>query len=429
MERSCLAVIVADHVTDALAAVAGVSVLKRAVLTLCRAKVARMRVIGGADHTALRAALAGDPEILRAGVVVDVGDVTALADAQPGEAVIVVGADHVFEERVIERLLEDDGVRVAVRAGGRCTLAAGGGELIEALRKAGGAVGPALDALAGRGRVQPVDVADLLCEPAGTPAARRTAERALLRSLIKPTDGWVARHLNRRISLVVTRALLGTSITPNQMTLVANALGFLGVVLVARATWWNLLAGAALVQVQSILDGCDGEIARLKFQGSRLGEWLDNVLDDTINIAYGLALGHATAVLLDQPVYRWLGIATAAGYTIYNVVLYAHLALVHGRGNPFLFRWWFQKDDAYLQQSLAGAGVVARLVGAIHAMGRRDLFLLAFLGFAAIRVPQLAVAWYVTVAGVSAILAIVHVAAGGVTARVSAARTPRRGAR
>ena len=162
-----------------------------------------------------------------------------------------------------------------------------------------------------------------------------------------------------------------------------------------------------------ILDGCDGGIARLKFQGSKLGEWLDNVLDDTINIAYGVALGHAAAVLLEEPAYRWLGLATGAGYVIYNAVLYAQLWLVHGSGNPFLFRWWFQKQDAYLQQSLAGAGVVARVVGLFHAMGRRNLFLLSFLVLCAVRLPQIAVVWYAAIALVSAVLALIHVVAGG----------------
>jgi len=64
------------------------------------------------------------------------------------------------------------------------------------------------------------------------------------------------------------------------MTVVANVIGALGVVLVFQGTWATLALGALLVQLQSILDGCDGEIARLKFKSSKIGEWLDNVLDD-----------------------------------------------------------------------------------------------------------------------------------------------------
>jgi phosphatidylglycerophosphate synthase len=405
MERIRQAVVVAEGPAS-LERVAGLRTATRAVLTLHEGGAADVVVVcGSAD---VRQALALDPRLPGDRVRVrlaDGGDVAAALRGLAGEQespFLVARADRGFDAARVRALLEHGGrpggqvARVAVRDGA-LLVAHDGDDAVRALALPCG------------------DAEDL-----ATAAGRRRAEDRLLRSLTKPTDGWVARTLNRRISRVVTRALLDTRVTPNQMTLVANVLGFLGVALVARGTWWNLLAGAALVQVQSILDGCDGELARLKYQGSRFGEWLDNVLDDTINIAYGIALGHAAAVLLDEPLYRWLGIATGAGYTIYNLVLYAHLALVHGRGNPFLFRWWFQKEDAYLQQSLAGAdvGIGARVVAVLHAMGRRDLFLFAFLVFCALRVPQLAVLWYVAVAGVSAVLAIIHVAAGGLTSRV-----------
>ena len=62
---------------------------------------------------------------------------------------------------------------------------------------------------------------------------------------------------------------------------------------------WGLGAvlGSLLVQLQSILDGCDGEIARLKFKSSKVGEWLDNILDDQVNVGYGIGLGFAAPAL------------------------------------------------------------------------------------------------------------------------------------
>ena len=41
----------------------------------------------------------------------------------------------------------------------------------------------------------------------------------------------------------------------------------------------NLVIGAILAQFASVLDGCDGEIARLKFQDTEFGGWFDAVLD------------------------------------------------------------------------------------------------------------------------------------------------------
>jgi len=39
------------------------------------------------------------------------------------------------------------------------------------------------------------------------------------------------------------------------------------------------LAGAVMIQISSIVDGCDGEVARLKYMESRFGDFLDAVLD------------------------------------------------------------------------------------------------------------------------------------------------------
>jgi CDP-L-myo-inositol myo-inositolphosphotransferase len=121
----------------------------------------------------------------------------------------------------------------------------------------------------------------------------RRAEELLLFSLIKPTDGFISRALNRRISLRITRAVIETALTPNQMTWIAAVFGAAAVAVVAAGGAGWLQAGALLLNVQSILDGCDGEISRLKYIRSRLGEWLDQVLDDLANVGFFAAAGWA----------------------------------------------------------------------------------------------------------------------------------------
>ncbi len=454
----------------ALVRVAGLALVKRQILTLQRAGVDHVLVAGRPGDDALRAALQGDPAFARAGVTVELIETAAAegtlatcllavegrlaerfvattceqiidvevaraAAAAPAAAALWVCVDAGGDARARDgdRRLRTDGDALARLDGASpdadaldCGVYVGDHALLACLRAqpdapGGASLAAAARTLGARARVLRVDGA--LWQDVRTPAGRACARRRLLGSLSKPTDGAVARHINRRVSRVVTGWVLDSRVSPNQMTLVANAIGFAGVWIVAQATWTSILVGAALVQLQSILDGCDGELARLKFAGSKLGEWLDNVLDDTINIVYGAALGHAVAVLLDAPVFRWLGFVTAAGYTISNAVQYVHLWKVHRSGNPFHFRWWFQTADAYLQQSLAGAGVGAQLVGVLHAMGRRDVFLLAFLALCAVRLPHVAVVWYVAIATVSAVLAIVHVLAGGIRP-VGAGPTP-----
>ena len=107
----------------------------------------------------------------------------------------------------------------------------------------------------------------------------RNGSRHVFRVTGKPLDGAIAARLNRTLSQrVVTPALLAVvpRITPNQVTLIAFA------VAVAAAAGFALgspLAAALLVALASVLDGSDGEVARLTYRSSPYGAFLDAVLD------------------------------------------------------------------------------------------------------------------------------------------------------
>ncbi len=112
---------------------------------------------------------------------------------------------------------------------------------------------------------------------------KRTFERAedalLERFQGKPTDGPVSRYLNRPLSLRLSRYLVTTPVTPNQISFFSFILSMVAAWLFAREGYLSLAAGAVLAQVASVIDGCDGEVARLKFLESDYGRWFDAVLD------------------------------------------------------------------------------------------------------------------------------------------------------
>jgi phosphatidylglycerophosphate synthase len=165
-----------------------------------------------------------------------------------------------------------------------------------------------------------------------------------------------------------------------------------------------VIAGAIVVNVSSILDGCDGEIARLKLQASRLGEWLDNVLDDLVNASYGLAL----AIAVGWPL---VGVGATLAIYAYNALVYWQLAARHGgTGNPAAFRWWFQGRDTDAHAHVHASGGV---MPAIHAVARRDFYLFAWMIFAIAGVPKIAVIWFAVMAAGYLILTAVHLGAGG----------------
>ena len=111
-----------------------------------------------------------------------------------------------------------------------------------------------------------------------SPEDRLTAEHKLDQWLVKPTDGVFAR-MNRRVSIPISRQLIKFPITPNMVSLFTLGVSFLAGAFFALGSWRSMLLGAILSVFASILDGCDGEVARLKFQDSAFGCWLETVCD------------------------------------------------------------------------------------------------------------------------------------------------------
>src|SRR5213593_4225575 len=107
----------------------------------------------------------------------------------------------------------------------------------------------------------------------------------------KPQDGFVSRFLNRPISRRITSFLLKFPIHPNAWTISIFVLPLIAGAFLVRGGYISVVIGAAMFQVFSILDGCDGEIARAKNLESKFGERLDYFCDFTASLLYVLALG------------------------------------------------------------------------------------------------------------------------------------------
>ena len=139
------------------------------------------------------------------------------------------------------------------------------------------------------------------------------AEWRLLRGLVKDTDGFMARHVERPISLRIVRRLARTAITPNQITLFSVAVGLAGASFFLSTLWQLQTAGALLFLAHSILDGCDGELARLRFQQTRLGGVIDYWGDNVVHIVtfVCMAIGWSLSIAVAWPLL--LGAAAALG--------------------------------------------------------------------------------------------------------------------
>ncbi len=130
----------------------------------------------------------------------------------------------------------------------------------------------------------------------GRPADPASAETRLARALRFETlgsDGLLARLLDRHLSWRISRRLARTWITPNQVTLANTALGLSAALMFASAGYWWRLLGAILFLFSIVLDGVDGEVARLKMAETKFGGMFDKVTDNLVNVAVfaGLIVG------------------------------------------------------------------------------------------------------------------------------------------
>jgi phosphatidylglycerophosphate synthase len=142
---------------------------------------------------------------------------------------------------------------------------------------------------------QPVDsesVSEELWQHVDSPEDLRVAAAKLDHWLIKPTDGMYAR-LNRRISIPISHLLIKLPISANMVSIFTLGVGIVSAAFFAIGGYWNTLLGAILCLFASILDGCDGEVARLKLLESDFGCWLETVCDYVfyLFLLTGIAIG------------------------------------------------------------------------------------------------------------------------------------------
>lgn len=171
----------------------------------------------------------------------------------------------------------------------------------------------------------------------------------------KPQDGFVSRFLNRPISSRITRLLVKFPIHPSAFTASIFVLPLVAGVFLMRGDYISVLLGAAIFQVFSVLDGCDGEIARARNLESKFGERLDNVCDFLGSLVYVLALGSglhhfkegvACALLItaNELLLRWGTAAKRVASEDFHESFYArHHGMIGHSGLLDLserFAWW-----------------------------------------------------------------------------------------
>jgi phosphatidylglycerophosphate synthase len=211
-------------------------------------------------------------------------------------------------------------------------------------------------------------------------------ERWLLLGSGKSRDGFVSRYLNRPLSRAVSQLLLETPMTPNLWTLLITLFPVLGFLFLIRGDYFGFVVGATLYQVHSILDGCDGEIARAKYLDSEKGPGLDAFGDLISLLLFSLGLGVGLSRATDTASFsRWIFLIEGILCFILIASRLGPHALELLRRGPAAVT--SSEHDESLRHS-GGRVFGARLTALAFELTQRDVVFMSFLILAALGLAQ-----------------------------------------
>ena len=176
----------------------------------------------------------------------------------------------------------------------------------------------------------------------------------------KINDGQISKYINRPISKWITSKIADYPLTPNQISIAVFFISVLSGLIISMEGYFFLLLGALLAQLSSILDGCDGEIARLKLLKSKFGAWFDRVLDRYCDLFIFTGLTFHIYFIHNTLTVFFIGFIAVGGkiissYTafVYDTVVSAHnnfrigrdliifIILIGACSIFHILHWWF----------------------------------------------------------------------------------------
>jgi phosphatidylglycerophosphate synthase len=279
-----------------LVPVAGLPLVLRSVLAALRVGADRVVVLGPPDdavHAAVRDALR------RRHAAATVADRVSLA---PDSAVLIIAPQMLVTPAglrvAVPRWPDVDGPSTPILGtvyGEPCVAACRGRDLAAAALDVDTAE-LAFERFV-RADAPSIGLEDQACRKVRDAGDTPAAESALcerMRAESAASDGVLARIIDRRVSCFVSRLIVRwTPLTPNAITGIGTLIGLAGALTLARGGYASGVVGTMLFLAAAIVDGCDGEVARLTFRESAFGQTLDVTTDNLVHLAIflGLAVG------------------------------------------------------------------------------------------------------------------------------------------
>ena len=139
------------------------------------------------------------------------------------------------------------------------------------------------------------------------------ADERLRASIFKPTDDMLGRF-NRRLSIPISLALIRHArLSAHLMSAFVIGLGLYSGWLFSHGSYLAGVSAALVSWAASVLDGCDGELARLQFKDSAFGCWVDTLGDYVYYLAIFAGLTIGAVRQTGWMLFWWCGAALGAG--------------------------------------------------------------------------------------------------------------------
>lgn len=111
----------------------------------------------------------------------------------------------------------------------------------------------------------------------------------------------------------IAESLKNTSLTPIHVTIGFIISGLLAIICILNYWFW---AAALFLILKSIIDGADGELARVKNTPSYTGRYFDSIADIILNLLFLFTIGYITSGSIFYTFLAFIGIQLQG--TLYN---------------------------------------------------------------------------------------------------------------
>jgi CDP-L-myo-inositol myo-inositolphosphotransferase len=365
--------------------------IKRLVITAQRAGIKSFTIITDRIDSPLKGLLAGDKRIES-----DINWHTLGADISLGDSPsLIIQSNLVTTPKALSNFMEQEPapgeIAVLVDTSGDGWIKASDGEVTDLYSQGGRAVGAFMASarMLEKSITDSMSISAFVKEQIGRDKVRlrefsdsywmrlssdkdsaKRAEELIFRYVGKTATGWLAREVNSKISLPTSKLLVKTPLTPNMISVLINVIGaFCGVFYAIG----HPVIGALCMQAATILDRCDGEIARVKLMETKKGQWVDTISDQVTVLSFliGVPVGYYSQT--HNPIALVLGGINLSIFIFFVIWSFYFLKKYTNSGSLVAY---FEVDKLVENSKTS---TIRKVIKFFRPVSRRNVYSLAFL--------------------------------------------------